>query len=279
MKTNLKTSWIFLLLQIAFLSCFSSGEIRGKITDETGQPAIGAVVRVMIGNHELTGTATDEEGAYSIKPIEAGKYDLLILFTQYKPERVEGVLVRNEEATYVDAELKPYGLDSAVVVRGYEKPMVDVSVVDIHTIGSEEMARMAVNRGDIKSALVNVSSDVYQDPNDGMLYVRGSRKEATQYLIDGEKLIGSMEVPATAIQSASIITGGVPAAYGDLTGGVVIITTKDYFSGMREKTIRERDRADRREKKEMEEKKMKAALKRNKEIEEEKQRDATQKKD
>ena len=257
--------------------CSSDLEIRGKITDETGQPAMGAIIRIMIGNQELTGTVTDDEGDYSIKPIEAGKYDVLILFTQYKPERIEGVLVRNEQATYVDAELKPYGLDSAVVVRGYEKPMVDVSVVDIHTIGSEEMTRMAVNRGDIKSALANVSSDVYQDPNDGSLLIRGARREATQYIIDGEKLIGSIEVPATAIQSASIISGGVPAAYGDLTGGVVIITTKDYFSGMREKTIRIRDRADRQEKEELQEKKIHAALKRSKEIEEEKKKEAEQK--
>jgi Carboxypeptidase regulatory-like domain len=272
-----KNSFIAVIMA-AVIYGFSSGEIRGRITDEMGQPSIGALVKVMVANQEVTGTVCDAEGNYSIKPIEAGKYDLLITFPQYKPERVEGVWVRNEEATYIDAELKPYGLDSAVVVRGYVKPVIDVGVVDIHTIGAEEMARMAVDRGDIKSALVNKSSDVYQDPNDGMLYVRGARKEATQYIIDGEKLIGSMEVPATAIQSASIITGGIPAAYGDLTGGVVIITTKDYFSGMREKNMWQRDRAERKEERELAEKKWNAARLREKEIEEEKQRERSGKK-
>ena len=278
MKNLHRKSSFITIIMAAVIYGFSSGEIRGRITDEMGQPAIGALVKVMVANQEVTGTVCDAEGNYSIKPIEAGKYDLLITFPQYKPERVEGVWVRNEEATYIDAELKPYGLDSAVVVRGYVKPVIDVGVVDIHTIGAEEMARMAVDRGDIKSALVNKSSDVYQDPNDGMLYVRGARKEATQYIIDGEKLIGSMEVPATAIQSASIITGGIPAAYGDLTGGVVIITTKDYFSGMREKNIWQRDRAERKEERELAEKKWKAARLREKEIEEEKQLERSGKK-
>lgn len=278
MKNLHRKSSFITIIMAAVIYGFSSGEIRGRIIDEMGQPAIGALVKVMVANQEVTGTVCDAEGNYSIKPIEAGKYDLLITFPQYKPERVEGVWVRNEEATYIDAELKPYGLDSAVVVRGYVKPVIDVGVVDIHTIGAEEMARMAVDRGDIKSALVNKSSDVYQDPNDGMLYVRGARKEATQYIIDGEKLIGSMEVPATAIQSASIITGGIPAAYGDLTGGVVIITTKDYFSGMREKNIWQRDRAERKEERELAEKKWKAARLREKEIEEEKQRERSGKK-
>jgi hypothetical protein len=278
MKNLHRKSSFITIIMAAVIYGFSSGEIRGRIIDEMGQPAIGALVKVMVANQEVTGTVCDAEGNYSIKPIEAGKYDLLITFPQYKPERVEGVWVRNEEATYIDAELKPYGLDSAVVVRGYVKPVIDVGVVDIHTIGAEEMARMAVDRGDIKSALVNKSSDVYQDPNDGMLYVRGARKEATQYIIDGEKLIGSMEVPATAIQSASIITGGIPAAYGDLTGGVVIITTKDYFSGMREKNMWQRDRAERKEERELAEKKWKAARLREKEIEEEKQRERSGKK-
>jgi hypothetical protein len=31
----------------------------------------------------------------------------------------------------------------------------------------------------------------------------------------------------------------VPAMYGDLTSGAVIVTTKSYFSGLREKNIRQ----------------------------------------
>ena len=266
-----KTITFWLAIQIILLPAIISaaGEIRGKITDEQGNPAIGAVIRLIAGNHEVTGTASDENGKYSIKPVESGTYDLLIQFPQYKILKIENVIVKNENVTYVDAELKPFGLDSMIEVKGFIKPTVEVGVVDMHTVDAEEMAHMAVGRGDINSALVNKSSDVYQDPDDGLLYVRGARKEATQYIIDGEKMIGSMDVPATAIQSASIITGGLPAQYGDLTGGLVIITTKDYFSGMRSKNKWQRDWDERNEQKLAEEKKKTNAEKRAKEIEEE----------
>jgi hypothetical protein len=269
MKAISKILALIITLCLAKIN-FASGEIRGKITDEQGNPAIGAIIKILAANHEITGTASDWEGKYSIKPIEPGVYDLIIQFPQYKIQKIENVIVRNEDVAYVDAELKPYGLDSMIEVKGYTKPTIDVSVVDMQSIDAQEMSRMAVDRGDIKSALVNKSSDVYQDPNDGLLYVRGARKDATEYLIDGERVIGSMEVPATSIQSAAIITGGLPAQYGDLTGGLVIITTKDYFSGMREKNKWQRDREERKEQKIAEEKKRKNAELRAKEIEEEK---------
>ena len=34
------------------------------------------------------------------------------------------------------------------------------------------------------------------------------------------------------MENLAIITGGIPAQYGDNTSGVIIITTKDYFSGI-----------------------------------------------
>lgn len=273
MKAIFKSIALFALLTAIPFFGEAAGEIKGKITDETGAPAMGAIVKVISGTHEVSGTATDENGKYTVKPLEPGKYDVIVSYPQYMTQKIQNVVVWNEEAAYVDVELKPVGLDSEVVVTAeYVKPVVDPTVCDMHTIGSEEMEHMAINRGDIKSALVAVSSDVYQDPKDGLLYVRGSRKNSTQYFIDGEKLIGSMEVPATAIQSATIITGGVPAMYGDLTGGAVIITTKDYFSGMREKTMWQRNRAERKEKAELELKKKEEAEKRAKEIEEEKRK-------
>jgi hypothetical protein len=50
------------------------------------------------------------------------------------------------------------------------------------------------------------------------------------------------EVPGPGIAGMEVLTGGVPAEYGDCTGGLVIITTKEYKWEMRkkEKLIKER---------------------------------------
>ena len=69
------------------------------------------------------------------------------------------------------------------------------------------------------------TAGIYQrDEGDGV-NIRGSRGDATEYYIDGIKVRGSMGVPTSGIER-TVITGGVPAKYGDATGGIISVTTK-----------------------------------------------------
>ena len=38
-----------------------------------------------------------------------------------------------------------------------------------------------------------------------------------------------MGIPGIAVGSVKVYTGGIPAAYGDVTGGVIVVETKSYF--------------------------------------------------
>lgn len=67
---------------------------------------------------------------------------------------------------------------------------------------------------------------VYQSESSGGLYINGSREDATLYVIDGVRVIGSMYLPMNSIREINVITGGIPANYGDVMGGVVEIFTK-----------------------------------------------------
>jgi outer membrane receptor protein involved in Fe transport len=42
------------------------------------------------------------------------------------------------------------------------------------------------------------------------------------------KVIGAFSIPKAAIKEMSVLTGGIPAQFGDATGGIIIITTKGY---------------------------------------------------
>ena len=101
---------------------------------------------------------------------------------------------------------------------------------------------MAVQKGDIVSMIINVTPGVMPTPDGKNLYIRGSRQGSTGYYIDGNKIMSSAEVPGIGIAGIEVITGGVPAEYGDCTGGVVIITTKEYKMEMRRKEMRKRER-------------------------------------
>jgi len=73
---------------------------------------------------------------------------------------------------------------------------------------------------------------------DGAIQVRGSRADATAYYIDGVKVRGNASVPHSSIQQLTIYTGGIPANYGDVTGGVISIETKSQSSYNRERNSR-----------------------------------------
>jgi outer membrane receptor protein involved in Fe transport len=138
------------------------------------------------------------------------------------------------------------------------------------SVDAKELLKNAsFNAGDIKGALASLKSDVIEDAN-GEVHVRGSRGDATAYFVDGVRTINSTTIPNLSIENLTFFSGGVPAMYGDLTSGAVIVTTKSYFSGIRDKNVRV---AQMREKIEDDKTKQKAKLdeeKRKKEIEEEK---------
>jgi outer membrane receptor protein involved in Fe transport len=63
----------------------------------------------------------------------------------------------------------------------------------------------------------------------GQVIIRGSRPGDAVYYIDGVKMTDMSAVPGVAIGGLEAYTGGIPAKYGDTTGGVIILETKSYF--------------------------------------------------
>ncbi len=60
--------------------------------------------------------------------------------------------------------------------------------------------------------------------------VRGGRAEGTAYFIDGVKVRGSVNIPQASIAQTEVITGGLPAQYGDAMGGVVSSTNRRNYN-------------------------------------------------
>jgi hypothetical protein len=76
------------------------------------------------------------------------------------------------------------------------------------------------------AAIAQSVGGVNSDEGTGEISVRGSRSDGTYYYIDGIKVRGSSNLPKSALEEVSVITGGVPANYGDVTGGIIAITTR-----------------------------------------------------
>lgn len=243
MKTlNLKTALLSLLLVVLGLNSKAQGygEIRGIIKSTELEVVPFATVKILQGNILIGGTQTDIEGRYKYKPLDPGTYDIVIIEPGHHTQPVNKIKVTPNEATYVDVKLTPNTVEGVTVTAkafDYTKTGADNNMYTMKSVDATELMQMAgSSRGDIKGTLVSLTSDVIE--TNGEVHFRGTRGDATGYFIDGVRTLGSSNVPGMCIENLTVFSGGVPAMYGDVMGGVVIITTKSYFSGIRAKNMR-----------------------------------------
>lgn len=227
------------LLTIGVQAVFSqagNGSIKGVVKDKATGELLPFVNLVLEQNGaQKGGAATDFDGKYSFSSVTPGTYTLKVSFVGYKPFQLNGVLVKGSRLTPLDIELESgdVRLDDFVVVD-YEVPLIDKDGgASGGTVTRDELAKMPGRSAESLAATVG---GVQTDANGSITSVRGARSDNTYYYIDGIKVRGSTNLPKSAIQEVSVITGGQPAMYGDATGGVISITTRGpssfYFGGV-----------------------------------------------
>lgn len=214
-----------LIFAVNTLVFAQSGTLKGKIIDKgTNEPIAFANIIIESGGKQMGGTTSDFDGNYTIKPITPGKYDLKATYVGYKPLLIRGVIINANKITFQDISM-----ESTVVqietfeVTDYKVPLIDKDKTSTGgTVTSEEIEKMP-NRS--ASAVATTVGGVFSaDGERGS--VRGQRTEGTIMYIDGVRVRGSSSLPQAAIEEVSVITGGLPARYGDATGGVINVTTK-----------------------------------------------------
>lgn len=221
--------------QFAF-SQAGNGSIKGVIKDKsTGELLPFVNVLLEQNGTQKGGASSDFDGKYTISNIEPGEYTLKVSFVGYKPFQINGVVIKGSKITFQDFNLESgdVKLDEFIVVD-YEVPLIDKDGgASGGTVTRDEIAKMP---GRSAGAMAATVGGVGTDANGSIQSVRGSRQNDTYYFIDGIKVRGSSNLPKSAIQEVSVITGGLPANYGDATGGVISITTRGassfFFGGL-----------------------------------------------
>lgn len=219
------------------LAQVGTGSLKGKVTDKkTGEPL--PFVNVVVENRgtQAAGGATDFDGNYFVKPIEPGTYDVVVSFVGYQPYKQTGVVINSNKITFLDL-----GLTAGIELTEFEVVQYSVPLIDRDggasggTVTREDIARMPGRSAESIATTVAGTSDA---GTGGGISIRGARSENTYYYIDGVKVPAGAGtgLPKSAIEEVQVITGGVPANYGDVTGGVINITTRgpsrSFFGGV-----------------------------------------------
>lgn len=226
---NLKRTILFAALGMANLISAQGGlgRISGYVYEEGEANKVIPITRLWIETESGRMNArADFDGSFDIDAIKPGVYNLYAAEMNHDTTVVAGVVVRPDGITTVDVHMTNDNVLGVIVIN-FNAVKIEKDIPRI-TIQLEDIENSPFIR-DPKALLAGMSSDIQQVEGTGAMIIRGSRPGDAIYYIDGVKATDMSSVPGVSIQGIEAYTGGIPAKYGDTTGGVVVLETKGYF--------------------------------------------------
>lgn len=222
---------VSLLLTMSYgFSQTGLGTIRGTVKDgDSKAPIEFAKVKIMLNGSTKGGAITDEKGEFQINSVSPGSYEVELVSPEgHQSVLIQGVKVSSDEITFLDKLEMSIPKDiqdlADVVVIAYKVPLIDKDGgASGATITREDISRLPVRSA---AGVAGTVGGVNTNEGSGDISVRGSRSDGTYFYIDGIKVRGSASLPKSAIEEVKVITGGLPANYGDATGGIISVTTR-----------------------------------------------------
>lgn len=212
---------------------FAQSKVTGTVTDETGEPVIGASVII---EGTTTGTTTAVDGSYAIN-VPAGA-TLSVSFIGYEP--VSKQVAQGQ--TKVDFQLTASNTElEEVVVIGYGTVKRRDLTGAVASVTGEKLAANPVS--DVAQALqgklpgVNVITQDGRPGAEVSVRVRGggsiTQSNNPLFVVDGFPVGSISDIPASEIESIDVLKdASATAIYGARgANGVILVTTKGAKAG------------------------------------------------
>lgn len=230
MKTMKSILTIAVLIISSTIIAQTGGSIKGTIVDEKNNPLLFVPIAIMQDSTIITTSVTDVNGEFTIKEITPGTYNLKTTYTGYDVQLKKNIKVNPNEIRYVNVTMTPASniLITVVIEVEWKEPAFTPTMYSVTPISIDQIEKSAEGKNDIITLITSATPGVMPTDDGKDIYVRGSRRGSTAYYVDGNRTMEVPDVPGMGISGMEVLTGGVPAMYGDCTGGLVIITTKEY---------------------------------------------------
>jgi len=208
----------------------NAGTVEGTVTDPTGAVINGATVRIQ---NSITGfqrqTTTDDAGNFRFTNIPPNPYHLHVSAAGFK-ETHQDLTVRSSVPVNVNVSLEIGTLTIEVNVEA-GAPVENIpsahNDVDQTLISKLTLSSPASGLSD----LIALSSPGVAADSNGFFHPLGDHAQASiaidnQPISDQQSKAFSTQLPVNAIQSIEVMTGAVPAEYGDKTSLVINAITR-----------------------------------------------------
>ncbi|HEY0006168.1 MAG TPA: TonB-dependent receptor [Pyrinomonadaceae bacterium] len=208
------------------------GTIQGTVKDPGGALVPGANVTVtqpLTGYHQTV--QTDMQGVYKLVNVPFNTYTVRAEAPGFQPAE-QSIDVESTIPLNTDLTLSVGQATANVTVTADNSALLEPdrtsSDTDIHQSLLERPTGASPSRG-IENIVASAPGFVKDD--NGRLHPRGSESQV-QYVVDGipitENLsaIFSTSLDARTMRTVEVLTGGIPAEFGDKLGGVINVNTR-----------------------------------------------------
>lgn len=205
-----RISILSIVLLYSITTQAQTGEIKGKVTDEKGEPVPFAII-VVINDEKgkeptSTGTKADADGNYSLKGLKERKYNLMAKAIG-RPSAIElDVSVKRNQVTIQNFTLEQRSITKKCVVITHSAKVRPPKLIDVYRpkesiLSLEEIKEASArDHGSISSS----SGGIIQSDKGGSLNTSGGRENSIVYFVDGIKQTGSPQLPANQISTKII---------------------------------------------------------------------------
>ena len=213
--------------------------LQGKVTDATSnEPILFGTVALMKDGSIVKGVETDLDGNYYFSDINPGMYDVEASYVGYTAARLTGVVVKADKSNKLNLQIAEGVLADEIVITEYKIPLIEFdNTTTGGTVTSEDIKSLPTKS--VNAIAATTAGIAAQDGSDDVS-VRGGRPDGTVYYIDGVRVTNAALIPQSEISQLQVITGGIEAKYGDVTGGLISLTTKgpsqQYSAGVEVET-------------------------------------------
>lgn len=224
MKNLTKLASLTMLYVIFGISVsFSQGKLEGYVKTDEGEIAMFVNVHVYNDFSEKY-TTTDVDGFFSVSGLPEGTYNVKV-FSLGKESIARNIPVTNNKTNSIRLTMNTI-LDLPEVEVAWFKGLFDNENPTLIIKTSDEIKQEPVRTiAKLESLNPGTSTDA-----DGNISYRGARPGSAVYYIDGMRSDGPLNVPMSSIYTFDVITGGIPARFGETTSAVISVETKSYFN-------------------------------------------------
>src|SRR5215475_4510023 len=213
------------------------GTIQGTVKDPGGALVPNAQITV---TQPLTGyrqtTQTDAQGSFKLVNLPFNTYKVRAEATGFQPAE-ESIDIESTVPLNLELSLTLEQTTAAVTITTETGAMIEPdrtsSDTDIGQAILERPVGAAPSRA-IESIVASTPGFVTDD--NGRMHPRGSESQV-QYVIDGVPVTDNMSaifstsLDARTLRTVEVLTGGIPAEFGDKLAGVINVNTRSGLEG------------------------------------------------